>query len=585
MFHSIRWRIAIPYFTLILVIMAGLGIYLSQFVRKAQLAQLESELLSESRLISDFLNQSVGLLLNPEQVDQLAKNWANDIGARVTIIAPDGTVLGESDEDRTQMENHLNRPEIQQAFASGKGVSIRFSQTVGYEMMYVAVPISNGSQEIGFTRIALPLEQIDANVNRLERSISIATVTATVLAILLAFIIASYTTRPMRNLTESVKDMTLEGRQHPLIPVTKDEVGQLTRAINTMGAQMREQFSNLEKERSKLSAVLAQMTDGVLIVDREGEVQLINPTTENLFGIIRSEALGRSIIEVIRNHQIVELWRRSQSIGESQIEAIEIPTRRIFLQMVAIPLGQSLPGSTLLLFQDLTHIRHLESMRRDFISNISHELRTPLASLKALTETLQESALEDPPAARRFLSQMETEVDSLAMMVQELLELSRIESGKVPLHFQSISPGGLLNKAADRLKLQAERVGLDMKIDYSEELPAILADPPRLEQVLVNLLHNAIKFTSAGGKITISAKPYGDSILFSVEDTGIGIPSEDLPRIFERFYKTDRARSGSGTGLGLSIARHLIEAHGGRIWAESIEGKGSKFYFTVPRED
>ncbi|MFN3309766.1 MAG: sensor histidine kinase, partial [Anaerolineales bacterium] len=247
------------------------------------------------------------------------------------------------------------------------------------------------------------------------------------------------------------------------------------------------------------------------------------------------------------------------------------------------PLETIAQGTVLMLLQNLTRQRYLETVRRDFISNISHELRTPLASLKALTETLQEGALDDPPAAHKFLMQIEKEVDSLSHMVSELLELSRIESGQVPLRLKPFSPHEILQKAVDRLGIQAERAGLKVVVDCDPNIPQVLADPSRLEQVVGNLFHNAIKFTPAGGQITLSAKPQNGNILFCVADSGIGIPAEDLPRIFERFYKTDRARASGGTGLGLAIAKHVVEAHGGYIWAESIESQGSKFFFVIPQ--
>lgn len=565
--------------------MWGLGLYISRFVRQSQLSQMERELTAEALLIGDFWKQSMADTGDHKRLDFLAKNWSEHLDARVTLISSDGTVLGESHEDREQMENHLERIEVQQAIAEGRGMSIRFSRTVGYEMMYVAVPVVVAGTEIGFARVALPLVEIDANVDQLQRSIFVATLLAAILAIMIAFAITQYTTRPLVELTGAVKTIAMQGPQAKLIPTTKDEIGQLARAFNDMRRQLRNQFSNLEKERSKLAAVLEQMTDGLLIVDDQGKVQLMNPAAERMFGVSIAAAIGNSLAEALRHHQIVDLWQRSRKTGEGQVEAIEISTRRMFFQGVAIPLEEALPGNTLLLFQDLTHVRHLETVRRDFISNISHELRTPLASLKALTETLQEGALEDPAAARRFLSRIETEVDSLALMVQELLELSRIESGKVPLHFTAASPINLLTNAADRLRLQAERSGLTWEIEISEDIPDVFADPPRLEQVIVNLLHNAIKFTSRDGKIVLKAEPYNGMVLFVIKDSGVGISKEDLPRIFERFYKTDKARASGGTGLGLSISRHLVEAHGGRIWAESREGKGSSFYFTIPIAD
>ncbi len=230
----------------------------------------------------------------------------------------------------------------------------------------------------------------------------------------------------------------------------------------------------------------------------------------------------------------------------------------------------------------MTRQRQIETMRRDFISNVSHELRTPLAALKALTETLQGGALEDPPAAHRFLEQMETEVDSLSLMVSELLELSRIESGRVPLTLAPTRPIDIVTPAFERLYLQAERAGLTLTLECPEELPPVMADATRVQQVVVNLLHNAIKFTPSGGNVTVRAMQQDRAVRFSVSDTGIGITAEDLSRIFERFYKVDRSRATSGTGLGLAIARHLVEAHGGRIWVESEVGKGSTFYFSIP---
>ncbi|MDD5468119.1 MAG: ATP-binding protein, partial [Anaerolineales bacterium] len=328
---------------------------------------------------------------------------------------------------------------------------------------------------------------------------------------------------------------------------------------------------------------LQEMTDGVVIINQEGAIQLINPAALKMLDIEVKKPLERSMVEVLRYHQFVDAWRQVRKSGGTASESLELPTKKITLQYIATPLDQILPGCTLLLIQDVTHQRRLETVRRDFISNVSHELRTPLASLKALTETLQESAIDDHQAARRFLTQIEVEVDALSQMVNELLELSRIESGQVPLKKKSIAPAVIIDQVVSRMRLQAERAQLHVSVDCPEGLPHILADPPRLEQVVINLFHNAIKYTSSGGRISISVRPEGRDVLFVFQDTGMGIPPEDLPRIFERFYKADRARTSGGTGLGLAIARHLVEAHGGRIWVESVETLGSTFYFSIPQ--
>ncbi len=356
------------------------------------------------------------------------------------------------------------------------------------------------------------------------------------------------------------------------------ELENLSSAVTSLLSTFNLEHSTLESERARLATVLEQITDGVLIADAQGIIQFANPAAGKLFQA--SEPTHRSVVEVLRHHQLVEAWRRCQQTRQLQSESVELPTRHQYLQLVVIH-DQHSSGS-LLLVQDLTRIRRLETVRRDFISNLSHELRTPLASLKALTETLQGGALEDPPAAHRFIDHIQIEVDALTQMVNELLELSRIESGQLSLDRTLVAPHDLLSSAAKRMSLQAERAGLRLHVDCSDDLPKVNIDFQRLEQVLVNLIHNAVKFTRAGGEIDLLAEAGIGEVRFAVRDTGVGIPEEAVSRIFERFYRVDKSRTGSGTGLGLSIAKHSVEAHGGKIWAESVERQGSTFTFTIP---
>jgi len=356
------------------------------------------------------------------------------------------------------------------------------------------------------------------------------------------------------------------------------ELDNLSSAITSLVSTFDLQHSALDDERARLATVLEQMTDGVLIADAQGLIQFANPAAGKLFQT--SNPINRSITEVIRNHQLVEAWRRCQQSRELQSETVEVPARHQFLQLVVIPDSHS--SGSLLLVQDLTRIRRLETVRRDFISNLSHELRTPLASLKALAETLQDGALDDPPAARRFTDQIQIEVDALTQMVTELLELSKIESGRLSLDTQLVAPCDLLDSASRRMRLQAERAGLNLRVECKDDLPKVKIDSHRLEQVLVNLIHNAVKFTKPGGEVVLGAEAGMGEVRFAVRDSGIGIPADDVTRIFERFYRVDKSRTGSGTGLGLSIAKHIVEAHNGKIWAESIEGQGSTFHFSIP---
>jgi two-component system phosphate regulon sensor histidine kinase PhoR len=362
------------------------------------------------------------------------------------------------------------------------------------------------------------------------------------------------------------------------------EMEDLGNTLEKTADQLETQIDVLSKERAMLSAVLSQMTDGVVIADNEGHVQLLNKTAEKLFKITNKKAQGKSIVEVLRHHALVELWEGSQTT-EPQTITLEMGADHRFLQVVGIALGKALPGRTMLLLQDLTQTHRLETVRRDFISNVSHELRTPLAGLKAISETLLDGALEDPPVAYKFIIRMDSEVENLTQMVNELLELSRIEAGRSNFDFRRTSPCQLAQQPVERMVLQAERVGLLLDMECEDNLPVVSADPNRIAQVFINLLHNAIKFTPPGGHITVKVWKKDQEIVFMIQDNGVGIPQKDLSRIFERFYKADRARTGGGTGLGLSICKHMVEAHSGRIWAESEEGLGSRFYFTIPVAD
>ena len=399
---------------------------------------------------------------------------------------------------------------------------------------------------------------------------------------LLALLIAERTAQPVRRLTRVAERLAEGDLGARLFPTTRDEVGQLTQAFNHMAQQLREQVATLAEEQGRLAAVLEHMAGGVLITDHTGRVRLINPAAAQLLDTSETRAMGRSFAEVVRHHQLIDMWRRCRELEEEQVEAVEVSHLGLFVQAIVTPFREMDAQGYLVILQDLTRVRRLETVRRDFISNISHELRTPLAGLKALVDTLRGGAMDDPPAAARFLDRMETEVDALTQMVQELLELSRIESGQVPLRLTPTPVADVILPPVDRLLPQSERAGLSLSTNLAPELPLVRVDAERVQQVVTNLVHNAIKFTPSEGQVTVSVEHQASEVIVSVLDTGVGIPADALPRIFERFYKADRARSGGGSGLGLAIAKYIVQGHDGRIWAESIEGQGSTFYFSLP---
>jgi len=577
------WKISLPYLILMLITLVGSSIVVSVYFQKFVEESWQKDLTDQARLYAQLTEPFIKSGPPFDSINDLVNSEALNSDTRVTIILANGQVVAENQYDVNSMENHLYRPEVQTALAGGVGTDIRSSVTLGQRFMYVAYPIKDQGQVIAISRLAISLEKLDSSINKVRLFLSLLSGSILLIVLLITLYYTMRKNNPLTRLTQAVEGLT-DGSPKDIVLISRpDEIGALANAFYSLTDRLNDQIDELRNEQAKLNAILSNMSDGAILVDGDGTVSLINPAARHLFKFFDSLKSGQfTLIEICRQHEVIDLWENCRSSGQQKSITIETPSDREYIQVIGTDLSRLLPGATLLLFQNLTTMRKLETVRRDFVSNVSHELRTPLASLKALTETLQSGALNDPPAAERFLLQMDEEIDNLTQMVQELLELSKIESGKVPLLKKTIAPIELVYPAIKRMELQAERAKIELINQCAEDLPLIEADPARMQQVLVNLLHNAIKFTPPNGQITVAAEEKEKYVIFSVKDTGVGIPEEDLDRIFERFYKADRARSSGGTGLGLSISRHLIEAHQGKIWVESVQGKGSTFFFSLP---
>ncbi len=581
MLERFRWRTALPIALLLWFASLLTAVNLQRSVRNFQIDLLQRSSRQQLELLRRVYEDLPADTLSDSQLQEFTDQWAQQADSELSLISEDGFLLASSGDKPPDAGNQLIKKEIREADQDGFGSTIRDENQDG-EFLIAAVAVDHPDQKIAFLRQHISLETVNSSAARLRNNILLFGGILSLLAMAAFLVISSRVITPIERLSESIQEIA-EGKREILPPIQGQvEIGILTRSINRLSRTFQTRIQELQSESGTLRAVLDQMTDGVVMVNPLGEISLINPAAEEIFQTTAEQSAGRSVAEVLRWHQWIELWRRTRETGQGQSASLELPAQHTFLQGIAIPLKDTLPGFTLLLFQDLSQLRRLETTRQDFISNISHELRTPLASLKALTDTLQDGALEDPPAAKRFLSRIDTEVDALAQMVAELLELSRIESGQVPLDLDPVSPLFLLNQARDRMKEQAERRSLEVIVDAPETLPRVAADFRRVEQVVVNLLHNALKFSPANENIIMKASSQGNTVVFSISDHGPGIPESDLERIFERFYKADQARTGGGTGLGLSIAKHLIEAHQGKIWAESTLNQGSTFYFSLP---
>lgn len=439
-----------------------------------------------------------------------------------------------------------------------------------------------------FLGLGLYLRSVQLLPSVVILALAVATAIGIVLTIAAAVVLGRMTAGPIKDLT-MIAQRLADGDLNQVITLEgQDEVSHLARAFNEMAGALRAHVDAVEEERGRLAAVLASMADGLVITDPDGVVRLINPAAAQLLQTTPARAQGRSVMSVVRDHELAALVETA--IGESgepaSSKVVELgpPGRRRLLQAMVSRIPGAAGGTrqVLLILQDVTEVRRAETVRREFVANVSHELRTPVASLKALAETLFGGALEDPQAAREFLGRMESEMDRLAQLVEELLELSRIESGQVALRLHAVDVAPVIAAAAERLRPQAERGGLSLSVDVPKDLPLVRADPDRVQQVVVNLVHNAVKFTPPGGWVKVSAGPRDGVVAVMVADNGAGIPSDALPRLFERFYKTDPSRAGGGTGLGLAIVKHLVQAHGGDVGVESREGEGSVFSFTLP---
>jgi two-component system, OmpR family, phosphate regulon sensor histidine kinase PhoR len=574
-------KLAIPYVLIITGLLLAVAIVTSNYFENFLLNNWENELNTEAKLASGQLSYS-NALKDPAALAQLVESLAESTGNRVTIILPDGMVIGESARDPGTMENHLARPEIQSALAGQTTTVIRTSSTLHTRLLYSASPLVNNGEVVAIIRFAKPASLIDETIIQYKQIIYLIALAGILICLSLMFLQSGKRSNPLMKLSSNIKDLSLGNLNRIEQKARNDEIGIIISSFNSMVSRISLQIATIQDERKKMNAILTNMKDGVVLVNKEGNVTLINPAAQDMFEIAPESAVGGSLVEVVRQYQVINLWKESKEMRSNRNALIQISTGQDSIQASASPIEENSPGDVLLLFQDLTLLRKLQTIRQDFVSNVSHELRTPLASLKVLVETLLDGALKDPKAADHFLQQMNGEVDNLTQIVQELLELSKIESGKVPLERVAFHPSDLILPAIERMQLQADRGGIVLSKEIPDDLPVVSADSKRIQQVLVNLIHNAIKFTNPGGKITVSAKAMEQTVLFKVADTGIGISSDDLDRIFERFYKTDRARASGGTGLGLSIARHIIEGHGGKIWAESQPGRGSTFIFSLP---
>ena len=406
---------------------------------------------------------------------------------------------------------------------------------------------------------------------------------AGILAIILARTLARSTGRSMRTAADSARRLADGDLEHRLEPSSLEEGQDFTNAFNRMAEAIHRTVRDLESEQGLLAIAMDTMADGVIVLDPENRIRFTNRAAEWFAAADRRDSLGRPLSEVVRDHELLQLAARSSETRQIHQAEIMLLHQRLFLNVIATPISGERGEGVLLTLQDVTRLRQVETTRREFVSNVSHELRSPLASVRAMVETLEGGALRDPDVALDFLGRIESDIQRMTTLVDELLELSRLESGQMPVHLAPLSVSEVAGEIVARFEGSAVAAGVKMGIDLPPDLPYVMAETGKLDQILTNLLENALRFTPEGGRVDVSASTGRRWVKLTVSDTGIGIPSEHLPHVFERFYKVDRSRRDGGTGLGLAIAKHLVQAHGGDISVSSTEGQGSSFDLTLQR--
>jgi two-component system phosphate regulon sensor histidine kinase PhoR len=509
--------------------------------------------------------------------DDLADRLAAASGMRVTIVSLDGIVLADSHVVAATMENHADREEIQQAVREGRGAATRQSDSTHSQQMYVARRVDTPRGPIAVVRVALPLAPIDTAVRQIVVIMTLVVAAAALIASAVLALLTRYTLRPIRELTRLAVRYS-RGDLSERVPIRRlDEVGTLAAGFNRMADGLARTIEDISSERNRLASILDTVTDGLVILEADGRVIAINPPAVQLLGTSPSAAMGYPFSRICHDYELIAL--SADPTSSSRYLELGAPKRQVRAGIAPL---QGTNGQRVLLLQDVTELRRVETVRRDFIANVSHELRTPIAAMKAIVETLEDGALDDQDVARSFVTKLGGEVDEISALVEQLLELSRIESGAIQLHLAPSLATDTIVATTERLRPLAERAGLSLYLAVPPHLPEVLVDLNRLPTILTNLIHNSIKFTPPGGSVIVRAIARDEDVVVEVADTGIGISSDALERVFERFFKADRSRSGGGAGLGLAITKHLVQAHGGTVWVRS-DASGSIFSFTLRR--
>ncbi|WP_289137425.1 two-component system histidine kinase PnpS [uncultured Brevibacillus sp.] len=581
-----RIKLTLTILGLISLVLLLMGMYFAKVLENSYLQSLHELLSRESKLVAQAV-RFPSVFSNQATLADRVKQVAPTEDVRLTVIDEKGQVLFDNSSHADEMVNHFNRPEFMAALKGQTGISRRYSETLRYDMMYVAVPVEQGSKIVGAVRSAMSMKDITDTIHNMWYSLLTGLLVTLVVGSIVVSRISFSIIRPIEEITRVARNITQRQYESRVRIKAKDEIGQLAGAINFMASSLEQQMYEISENQQRLSGVLTNMTSGVIFISEQRRIMLVNPAVEKLLGTPGHEIVGKLHIEAGKSFGLSQYIDRCLDKSEKFRQEVHIyyPQERVLDVNFAPYINfKGEARGVVVVLHDITEIRRLEKMRSDFVANVSHELRTPITSIKGFTETLLEGAMQDEETCRNFLQIISDESERLYRMIRDILDLSKIEQKRIPLQVSRIHLQDMISSAVAIMNDQAQRKELTITLPLPQPEIFLMTDRDCLQQIILNLLTNAIAYTPEGGAITIRTEKEDQIVKIQVIDTGIGIPEKDLTRIFERFYRVDKARSrdSGGTGLGLAIVKHLVDNLHGHIRVDSIEGKGTTFTVTIP---
>lgn len=580
-FLTVRWRLATAFFLVILILLSTTGLYLLTWTERYYVTATSEYLRREGLAVAGFIQSASG------DITASIRRTGGDLGRRITVVLPDGVVIADSEKDFRKIPNHSDRPEVVQALATGYGTSTRYSATLKARMLYIAVSYGPRKKPLGVVRVAEPLSGLDHIMTAIQATFFFAGLVAVIAAAILSLRLASSITRPIESIASAAGKLEEGdlGARAPEKPRAPGELGALASAFNSMAEKLQSNVDEINQQSAQMQAVFDLSDNGLVLIDSGAKIRMINPAACRMLGVNGPGVVWKTLIEGTLSHDLAGLVERVRRTREPAALDLDLPakeTRSVHAYVAPVPRPEG-GMDVLVVLHDVTAMRKLDAVRQDFVANVSHELRTPLASIKAMAETIVLRHKASPAAVQDFATSIVQEADRMTQLAEDLLDLTRIESERAETVAEPVVLRTLVDDVFGRLSGAASRKSIALVCEVAED-DVIQASPAPLGQVLFNLVDNAIKYTADGGTVRVSMERLRNRIAIRVTDNGIGIPAQDQPRIFERFYRVDkdRSRQSGGTGLGLAIVKHLCEQMGGSVSLKSKVGKGSTFSVILP---